>query len=224
MGWLKNPGPTYLAGRLPAVFIPGRSMKTLSIFVDESGDFGEYRAHSPYYIIAMVFHDPIHDISQETTALAQNLERLGLRNHVVHTEPLIRREEDYKNLSPNERRQIFTRLFYFTMNCDIQYKVFLFHKKEFSDSASLEKRMVREISLFLRAHLVYFQSFDKVILYYDNGQHELNKILNAVFSTELSTYEAKRVLHFLKGIQKNRFLHNAILFTHFCNCSLLSLL
>jgi len=42
MGWLKNPGPTYLAGRLPAIFLLRRSMKELSIFVDESGDFGEY--------------------------------------------------------------------------------------------------------------------------------------------------------------------------------------
>ena len=32
-------------------------MKELSIFVDESGDFGEYDYHSPYYIILMVLHD-----------------------------------------------------------------------------------------------------------------------------------------------------------------------
>ncbi|MCR4612104.1 MAG: DUF3800 domain-containing protein [Lachnospiraceae bacterium] len=32
-------------------------MKELSIFIDESGDFGEYATHSPFYIITMVFHD-----------------------------------------------------------------------------------------------------------------------------------------------------------------------
>ena len=32
-------------------------MRELSIFVDESGDFGEYEKHSPYYIVSMVFHD-----------------------------------------------------------------------------------------------------------------------------------------------------------------------
>lgn len=32
-------------------------MKELSIFIDESGDFGDYSPHSPYYIITMVFHD-----------------------------------------------------------------------------------------------------------------------------------------------------------------------
>ena len=32
-------------------------MKELSVFIDESGSFGEYDRQSPYYIIAMVFHD-----------------------------------------------------------------------------------------------------------------------------------------------------------------------
>jgi hypothetical protein len=39
-------------------------MKELSIFVDESGDFGEYNYHSPYYIITMVFHNQENDIAQ----------------------------------------------------------------------------------------------------------------------------------------------------------------
>lgn len=29
-------------------------MKELSIFIDESGDFGEYDYHSPWYIVTMV--------------------------------------------------------------------------------------------------------------------------------------------------------------------------
>ena len=32
-------------------------MKELSVFVDESGDFGEYDYHAPFYIISMVLHD-----------------------------------------------------------------------------------------------------------------------------------------------------------------------
>lgn len=32
-------------------------MKELSIFIDESGDFGEYDYHSPWYIVTMVFHE-----------------------------------------------------------------------------------------------------------------------------------------------------------------------
>ena len=39
-------------------------MKELSIFVDESGDFGEYNHRTPYYIISMVLHDQKIDITE----------------------------------------------------------------------------------------------------------------------------------------------------------------
>ena len=31
--------------------------RIMSIFIDESGDFGPYEQHSPYYQVAMVLHD-----------------------------------------------------------------------------------------------------------------------------------------------------------------------
>ena len=37
-------------------------MRELSIFIDESGDFGSYEHHCPYYLMTLVFHnqsDPI---------------------------------------------------------------------------------------------------------------------------------------------------------------------
>ena len=33
-----------------------------------------------------------------------------------------------------------------------------------------------------------------MILYYDNGQHELNRILNTVLATELATYNVRKVI------------------------------
>lgn len=54
--------------------------------------------------------------------------------------------------------------------------------------------MAKEISLFLRSNLDYFQGYDNVILYYDNGQRQLTRILNTVLATELIEYEARKVL------------------------------
>jgi len=31
--------------------------KILSVFIDESGDFGPYEPHAPYYLVAMVLHN-----------------------------------------------------------------------------------------------------------------------------------------------------------------------
>ena len=49
-------------------------MKELSVFVDESGDFGGYEIHSPYYIVTMVFHDQDIDITE-----IENLFSKGIR-------------------------------------------------------------------------------------------------------------------------------------------------
>ena len=69
-------------------------MKELSIFVDESGDFGEYAKHSPYYIVSMVFHEQDKDINKQIEHLENRLSNLEYNIHAIHTEPLIRGEEN----------------------------------------------------------------------------------------------------------------------------------
>ncbi|MBE5853390.1 MAG: hypothetical protein E7299_10665 [Lachnospiraceae bacterium] len=116
-------------------------MKTLSIFVDESGDFGAYEKHSPYYIVTMVFHDQTIDISDHISTLDNALKQIGYGNkQAVHTEPLIRREKPYQFFQPNERRAIFSKLYYFTLNSGIKYKSFIFHtKKDFFKKIKLKE-------------------------------------------------------------------------------------
>lgn len=54
--------------------------------------------------------------------------------------------------------------------------------------------MAREISLFLRENMEYFQKYSNVILYYDNGQRIINRLINTVFAMELTRYEVRKVL------------------------------
>lgn len=169
-------------------------MKELSIFVDESGDFGLNDVHSPYYIVTMVFHNQNVDLSETISQLDRTLENLDYKEYAVHTEPLIRREYPYQYFTPNERRAIFTKLFYFAVKSDITYKTFVFHKNEYDNIFKMEARMARDISQFIRDNLEHFQEFENVILYYDNGQHELNRILNTVLATELATYDVRKVI------------------------------
>ena len=149
-------------------------MKTLSIFVDESGDLGLKDKGKTYYIITLVFHDQDYDINTELNKLDTELAALKCPVGAVHTEPLIRREAPYEAFTPNERRAIFTKLFFFAKRCDIA-------------------KIARDISLFIRDNMKYFCSFDEVVLYYDNGQKQLSKILNTVLATELSNYDVRRV-------------------------------
>ena len=195
VGWSYDPGPTYLTGRLSVFFVEVMLMKELSIFVDESGDFGEYAKHSPYYIITMILHNQHEDISDNIMKLRNEFRNLGYeQDFVVHTGPLIRKEEIYCDMPPADRRAIFTKLFFFMLHTNIQYKSFIFDKREFEDSFKLEGRMAREISLFFRDNLRYFQAFDNIILYYDNGQKQITRMLNNILATELTNYSVKRVL------------------------------
>lgn len=41
--------------------------RTLSIFIDESGDFGKYEAHTGRYIVGLIVHDQSEDISESIT-------------------------------------------------------------------------------------------------------------------------------------------------------------
>ena len=129
-------------------------MKELSIFIDESGDFGPFEPHSPFYIITLVFHYQQHDISDQIIHLRNHIVEQGFdSSHAIHTAPLIRRESDYKSLDMTSRRKLFRSLFTFVRLCNINYKSFLFKKREFSDHDSMVTRMAREIGGFVRLNL-----------------------------------------------------------------------
>lgn len=169
-------------------------MNKLSIFVDESGDFGKYAVHSPCYIVTMVFHDQNKSISQNIDYLNQKLKELKCSDFAIHTEPLIRREETYTNLSPNQRRNILSKLYYFTIKCNISYKTFIYSKKEYDNQFELQAKIAKDMSNFVNEHLNYFLSFDQIVLYYDNGQYQLTALLNTLLAMTISNYVVKKVL------------------------------
>lgn len=84
-------------------------MKELSIFVEESGDLGEYDYRAPYYIISMVFHDQNYDMNKELEILEESLTHIGWSKHCVHAGPVIRSEEEYKGYSIKDRQDILKR-------------------------------------------------------------------------------------------------------------------
>ena len=99
-------------------------MEELSISIDESGDFGKYNHHSPYYIITMVFHNQQEDVQPAISKLNQELSYLNLDNLCIHTGPIIRKEEIYANMSVDERRRIFNKMVAFIHHTSIRYKCF----------------------------------------------------------------------------------------------------
>ena len=85
-------------------------MKELSIFVDESGDFGEYDHHAPFYIISMVLHDQSVEIDNDLKALENELANIGWPKHCVHAGPVIRSEEEYHGYDLKDRQKILMKM------------------------------------------------------------------------------------------------------------------
>ena len=187
-----------MAGKFPAFFYKsGRGdkiLKELSIFIDESGDFGEYNHHSPYYIITMVFHDQQESIQLAISMLNHELSYLNLDNLCIHTGPIIRKEEIYVNMSVEERRRIFNKMVAFIRQIDIHYKCFCIEKKHIADIVEATGKLSGQISEFIRAHYEDFLSYDDVKIYYDNGQVEVSKILSSVFNSLLPNPLFRKVM------------------------------
>lgn len=100
-------------------------MKELSIFIDESGDFGQTVNQSPYYIVTLLFHDQSDDITENITRLKQWLLDASINDEYIHTHPIIRKEDPYHNLSIDERRKILNKMLRFTMGCGLNTSILL---------------------------------------------------------------------------------------------------
>ena len=137
-------------------------MKELSVFIDESGDFGEYDDQAPYYIITMVFHDQSLPITDAVQKLDQELSYLDLNNLCIHTGPIVRREEIYEFMSITERRRIFNKLVAFFRQVDIRYKCISIEKKHADDVIQSTSQLSRKMSQFIRNNLEYFKACRKV--------------------------------------------------------------
>jgi hypothetical protein len=169
-------------------------MKELSIFIDESGDFGEITERPAYYLVTLLFHDQKNEITTNVKKLEDSIKNSGFDFEYIHTGPVIRREDIFVGLSIDERRKLLFKMLNFIASSPITYEVAVVNRKEAPDKITLSGRLGREISKVIDEHSAYFNSFDKIIVYYDNGQIELGSILNTVFSIHFTNVEFRKAI------------------------------
>jgi hypothetical protein len=167
--------------------------RTLSIFIDESGDFGDYQPHSPYYLVSMLFHDQKSDVKSAIKQLEAKTTQLGFASHALHTGPIIRREKDYINLTIDERKSLITALLHFCRHVDVSYAILHIEKKNCIDVIELTAIVSKQIRLLIERHMTFFQSYDDIIVYYDNGQMELTRVLTSTLTMALSRVSFRKV-------------------------------
>lgn len=167
-------------------------MANLSIFIDESGDFGEVKTLPSYYIVTMVFHNQDTDISEDIKKLETSIRNAGFELDYIHTGPIIRREDVFEGYSIDDRRKLIYKILNFYNKCDVHHISVAIDRREAENKVVLSGRLSRKITEMLDKHAYFFHSFEQIIVYYDNGQTELSAILNAVFSARYANVEFRK--------------------------------
>ena len=168
--------------------------RELSVFVDESGDLGAFQPHSPFYILSLVFHGQDHDISQSLRKIQDALRAKGFdSDHAIHTGPLIRREQDYRFLDLSERRAIFRLLFDFVRQSPISQNSLTYPKRRVGGGQPLLDLMAADLDKLMTGNHPYFQSWDRAVIYYDNGQKEIGGLVQSAFRRHVADVEFRKV-------------------------------
>jgi len=171
-------------------------MSELGIFIDESGNFERNNSVNnnlkDLYIVSFLFHDKSISIDKDVKNFEDFLLRNGLDKHFpIHTMPLIRRQQPYIIFNEEFRRKLFYRLFVFMRKLKLKHKTFVCDKKFCTSKQNIRLRLEEYIRQIISDNYDYFNKYDEMVIYYDEGQDYLTKILHNAFSTNLKNYRFK---------------------------------
>ena len=153
-------------------------MRELSVFVDESGN---NRKDSKYYLLTLIFHDQGQSVTEAIDGYERGLADRRLDDIPLHLGPLMRGNDAYAFMDARTRGKYLSAFRSFANKAPFAYRTFAYEKCQFSGDKALFTTMRRDMTVFLFDHLDYFQSFDVVKIYYDNGQEEITRVLHSGF-------------------------------------------
>ena len=142
--------------------------KTLYCYIDESGNFSFENNAPKFYIVSFVF-------VEDKASAENNLSKFVQKK--FHAEPIIHGREDYYQESIISRKQLFNRMAMLFYKENLFCKSFSFVKKEYSETIDLIKDIKTKLKEYFCKNYSLFKDYNRIILNYDGGQNELEKIL-----------------------------------------------
>ncbi len=158
-------------------------MKELSVFIDESGDIG---SGSEYYLLTLVFHNQAKDVTPSITQYLDIMGNAQLAPMTFHFTPVTRGHQPYDSMDFAIRKRRFAIFRIFAEQTDYRYTVFVYRKKDISNPDKLEEKMRRDVKSFIIGNLEFFQSYDLVKIYYDNGQRTVKRAIHTAINEAIS--------------------------------------
>ena len=158
-------------------------MRELSIFIDEPGSQG---GHSRYCLVTLLMHDQADSIESQILSYEDALRSKGLPDLPFHASPLMNGHDSYKSMGLDERKRLLSAFEGFVRRLPFSYKTFAYRRSEVDDPGLFIARLKKDLVVFLTDNLAYFQGFDKVKIYYDNGQQMVTSAVHGAIDYVLS--------------------------------------
>lgn len=154
---------------------------------------------SDLYAVSFTFHESENSIQNELNYLNEKLNKQKY-DGMLHLAYLIARRDDYVGFSLEERQKIFWTIFNFARKIPVKLKTIILDKRYMNSKRQLNKAISIEVNKFVSNNQKYFDTFDKIVIYYDNGQETLGTILDVIFATNDSVERRSEFDHVKKRL------------------------
>ena len=133
-----------------------------------------------YYLITIVAHDQSISIDELVSDYERRIAAHQLPDIAFHMKDLLHGHGDYEGLDSLTQKGLLAHFNAFVRQLPVEYKTFVYSSYD-TDETNLSARIRRDIVNFAYDHLDWFQSFDRVPVYYDEGQQAVTTALHRAF-------------------------------------------
>lgn len=134
-----------------------------------------------------MLHEQDSGIDKQIELHENALHDKGLPDIPLHTSPLLNGHDDHKRMDIQDRKRLLQTFFTMLQYMPIKHHTFSCKKSVFKSDATLITRMKRDVVNLVFDNLEYLQRFDKVKVYYDDGQYVITKSLHDVIEYVLAS-------------------------------------
>ena len=153
--------------------------RRLNIFIDESGDFGFTKGSSELYGVSFTVHESDDSIENDLEYLNNRLKEANY-DGMIHLADLVARRGDYADFELEQRKSIFLSIFYFSKRVKVKIHTVIVDKRYKNNKSQLNRELAIEINNFFDSISEYMNEFEKIVIYYDNGQEALGAIIDTL--------------------------------------------
>lgn len=157
--------------------------RRLNIFIDESGDFGFTDGSSELYGVSFTIHESDKSIAGDLEYLNNRLKK-SQYDGMIHLADLVSKRGEYTHFNFEQRKDIFWSIFYFSKRVNVKIHTIMIEKKFKNNKAQLNRELAVQISKFFDSINDYMNDFEKMVVYYDNGQESLGAIIDTLLITK----------------------------------------